>query len=177
MPDLTRPVAGAAAALVVAALGCAPAPAPPADQPADTTPAAAAPDSAALAAVSDSLRAAYEQAVIAGDAAALAALYAPDAWVMDPDVPTTRGRDSIRAAFERSFRAATFSNMDIEQLEMVPMGDYLLTIGTSIVTVRPRGGQATEERNRWVAVTRRQADGTWKLWRVLSSNAATLRRP
>lgn len=136
----------------------------------------AGPDLAALAAIADSIRLAYQAAVNAGDAGALAGLYAPDAIVIDPDVEITEGRDAIRAAFEASFAGAEFSNMNIVQAELVPMGDYLLTLGTSTVTVRPRGGRATQERNRWMAVTRRQADGSWRLWRVQSSNAATLRR-
>lgn len=133
-------------------------------------------DSAALAPIADSIRLAYQAAVNARDAAALAALYAPDAAIVDPDVDITRGADAIRAAFQASFAQTDFADMTIEQTELVPMGDYFLTLGTSIVTVRPRGGRAGQERSRWMAISRRQPDGSWKLWRVQSSNAATLRR-
>lgn len=163
--------------LVLAACGSRGAPPPAAtEQVAVASPTPAELDAAALAAIADSIRLAYQAAVNAGDAEALAGLYAPDAIVIDPDVEITEGRDAIRAAFEASFAGADFSNMNIVQAELVPMGDYLLTLGTSTVTVRPRGGRATQERNRWMAVTRRQADGAWRLWRVQSSNAATLRR-
>ncbi|MGE0553525.1 MAG: DUF4440 domain-containing protein [Gemmatimonadales bacterium] len=112
----------------------------------------------------------YQAAVNAGDAVALASLFAADAEIMDPDVPATRGIDAIRGTFERSFANADFSEMIIEHLELEPLGEVLLTIGTSSVVIHPRGGKPTRERSKFFAISRRQPDGSLKIWRVLSAS-------
>jgi uncharacterized protein (TIGR02246 family) len=99
---------------------------------------------AASAAASDQGIAAVDQAwvkaMLAGDAAAVAALYAPDAVMYPPDAMEVKGRDAIRKTYED-----LFAGMKIHDVKVVPAryetrGDTSMGWGRFALTMVPKGG-------------------------------------
>ncbi len=85
----------------------------------------------------------------AGDAAALAALYEPDAVVAFPPGSVTEGREAIRRLYEGMLaRVPRFEPED--SLPALVAGDLALT------STRRRDGRGIR-----LQVARRQPDGTW----------------
>jgi uncharacterized protein (TIGR02246 family) len=111
---------------------------------------------------------AFEAAADARDAAALAALYAPDAVVMDPNQPTHRGRDAIRAHY-----ASFIGNPELTiasratEIVVARAGDMAYEIGTT--TARIRAGEQTREiQGRYLAVWTK-VNGEWLIAREMSN--------
>jgi uncharacterized protein (TIGR02246 family) len=87
----------------------------------------------------------------AGDAAGMAALYAPDAVLAYPPGSATTGRDAIRAVCEQLLAHATEPFVREEPLPTVFYGDGLAL--TSTPSSDNTGGR--------VQVVRREPDGGW----------------
>lgn len=117
-----------------------------------------------------------EQALNAGDQAALAALYAPDAVVIGPDGSATTGAQAI-AHMLLGNRNPAVSYSDIS---IVPdggptvVGDVAYGTGSYTQTITPQGGQAMPMSARYLVVMRRQADGRWKVARTASVTQAPM---
>jgi len=86
----------------------------------------------------------------AGDVDGMMALYEPDAVVDPGDGQLLRGKEAIRAFFEKVVASGQKYNYG-EQRPALISGDLAMT------SMRSPGGNVTTE------VARRQADGTW-LW-------------
>lgn len=94
----------------------------------------------------------YEQAWLAHDADALAALFAEDGFVLSNNRPAVGGRAGIRLAYAtsgvgRSLRALSFSVAD--------------TIGYVIGVFSPHAGQP--DVGKFVLALRRDAGGPWQI--------------
>jgi uncharacterized protein (TIGR02246 family) len=116
-------------------------------------------DVAALKAMED----AYVKAVNAGDAAGLAALYVEDAVRMVSNMPAIKGREAIRAFYQSDFDL--FANEETNAVEDIQVrGDLAVVRGTYASKAVPRiaGPAVIEDTGKWVAVSRRQDDGSWK---------------
>jgi uncharacterized protein (TIGR02246 family) len=140
-------------ASAVALAACTQTPAPPPD----TTEA----DAAAIRAQTDQFLAGFN----AGDAAALGGLYAEDAIQMPPDGPANEGREAIVQSltdFFGEFTATQTATVD----EVGVHGDLAFSRGTWNVRQTPKAGGAEQVRNgKWLVLNKRQADGSWKVWR------------
>ena len=106
-----------------------------------------------------------------GDAAGLAAFYAPDAVLMTPG-GDVRGPEAIQAHFRRLFaeRRDTVlqSKMETETLEVA--GDRAYEAGTISYRLRPRGDPTGRERSdvvRYVTFWVLGSDGQWLIQRSL----------
>jgi ketosteroid isomerase-like protein len=118
-------------------------------------------DVAAIRALGDS----YARAVVAQDADAVAAAYAPDAIEMPPREPATAGRQAIRDRYAAGLRSGmttrefTFRSEEIDGREGLAYdrGAWSWT-GTPPGMVGP-----VAETGKYVAIARRQEDGSW-LW-------------
>ena len=138
---------------VVSLAACTQAPPPPPD----TTEA----DEAAILASSDAFLAAFN----AADLAVMAELYAEDAVAISPDGPPTEGRDAIVQSLADYFSLFT-AEQTATTTEVSVHGDVAVARGTWSVRETPKAGGDEQVRNgKWLEVQKRQADGTWKVWR------------
>lgn len=142
-----------------AAFGCAEQPAPAGS---DTTASPAA-TSADIAAVRD----AWLAAAARDDAAAVAAMYTDDAIFVATEAPAARGRAAIQQALAESFPISTVDTVDSK--EVVVSGDVAYDYGEYQQTVTPPNGAQQTFRGHYVVVLRRQADGSWKLSKHVST--------
>jgi uncharacterized protein (TIGR02246 family) len=116
-----------------------------------------------------SLDAAWTNAVLAGDAAALAALYADDAVLVMPGSPAARGGKAIAESFAAWLK-------DAKVIEFVLMDSHYQTGGHlsagwgryKMTTVPKAGGAPTTETGTYCGVAT-EKNGVWK---YVSDNAA-----
>ncbi|MFQ6094023.1 MAG: YybH family protein [bacterium] len=97
-----------------------------------------------------------------GDAAAAAALYTNDATTLPPNSEMIQGRQGIQeflnGAIEMGAKDITLTTVDVGG-----SGDTAYEIGKYSITIQPEGQEAMTDSGKYVAVWKRQADGTWKL--------------
>ena len=105
------------------------------------------------------------------DAAALAALYADDAVLMMPGAPTVRGRDAIKAAYEKDMAVmAKAGNMNNEgsDSEISASGD--LAYESNTFTITDKAGKKIDS-GKYVTVFARK-DGKWMIVRDIWNSDA-----
>ncbi|MEO8502611.1 MAG: nuclear transport factor 2 family protein [Acidobacteriota bacterium] len=127
----------------------------------------------------DALRAAFEafgEALNRGDYEAVVSMIAEDAAFWPDAAPATRGREPIRAAYERLAGYTLRASFDIE--EIVVSGDLGLVRGFEHFRLEPRaGGEAiTIEGRRAFSVWQRNRDGLWKNTHGMTNWAASQTR-
>jgi uncharacterized protein (TIGR02246 family) len=136
--------------VAVIATACSQAPAPPAAPETDAAPI-------------DAVRNQFQTAYNAGDAAAVAALYADDA-VMQPDHhAAVVGKAAITQYYQDAFSQAAM-NISITPGQTERMGNMAHEHGTFTVTVTPKaGGNAMTDQGNYLVILEQGADGVWKL--------------
>lgn len=102
---------------------------------------------------------AWANAFNAGDAAALTAIYTPDAVVMAPGAERAVGTAAIQGLFEAALGAASGVTVKLESSGMEHAGDLVLEYGKYVMT-GPDGGHA--DHGSYMAAWR-QVDGAWKI--------------
>lgn len=103
---------------------------------------------------------AWESAANAGDATALAELYATDATLMPDGAETVRGRDGIQE-FWTGFLAEIpeGSVVELESVDVDGAGDLAYEVGRFTLS---SGGDVLDE-GKFVVVWQHQPDGSWKM--------------
>lgn len=105
----------------------------------------------------DALNARFTEALEKGDAAAMAALYAPDARVLPPGAPAATG-EGIRQVWQGFLdMGVTGARLTTESLE--ELGDVAIEVGRYEI----RAGTEVADAGKYVVVHRRQPDGSWRL--------------
>jgi uncharacterized protein (TIGR02246 family) len=108
----------------------------------------------------------FEQAMLAGDAAALSSFYADDAVVLAQGQPKVEGIDAIRAEFDQmspeEARPTAFS-LDPESIVVSASGDMAYDVGTFTYTGPGPDGTEMTDNGKYVAIWKPAADGTWKI--------------
>jgi uncharacterized protein (TIGR02246 family) len=108
----------------------------------------------------ESLTAEWETAFNAGDAAAVAEVYAEDATLMPDGRDIVTGRDAIRQFWSGAMAEAPEGVVaDLETLEVRGAGNLAYEIGR----YTDRAGDEVVERGKYLVVWKQQADGTWKI--------------
>jgi uncharacterized protein (TIGR02246 family) len=115
----------------------------------------------------DAGNAAYLDAFRRGDARALAGVYDPDAAQMRPGGQVIRGRAAIAANLASLLRRIRFINGSITSSSLWRVDDLVYDVGHYAFVFQPEGRDTLVERSRYLNVWRRQADGSWKIWRDL----------
>lgn len=125
-------------------------------------------DTAAINALRDKVTAAFNST----DAAALAATYADDAIMMNPNQEPVEGKPAIQASYEAMFKenAGTVAiSLALSPLETQVAGDWAYDRGNSTSTITPKSGKPVEQLGKYLVIAKRQTDGSWKLYREMSN--------
>lgn len=139
----TKSLLAAAVVVALSATGCYPA-GPLADE-----------DLAAITALGQ----AYREAVLGGDAAAIAALYTEDATEMPPHMVARQGRAAIQEAYQGMPPMTEFT---IRSAQIEGFGDLAYDMGTWTATMEMEGMEEPyQDAGKYVAVCEKQADGSW----------------
>jgi len=138
---------------VLLATGCYPAAAPLTDE-----------DLAAI----EGLRQGYSEALLAGDAAAVAALYTEDATELPPHTTMRQGRAAIQEAYAGMQPVTTFT---IAASVTEGFGNLAYEMGTWSATMEMEGMEEPyRDEGKYLTICEKQADGTW-LMKVGSWNS------
>ncbi len=106
-------------------------------------------------------RESYRQATLAGDWAAVAALYAPDGVRMPPNQVIEEGRAAIQAG---SAEGATVTDQTITSVELDGRGGLAYDRGTYSITLRVEGmPEPITDTGKYLVTLEKQADGSWLL--------------
>ena len=116
-------------------------------------------DVKALKALSDE----FDALLNAGDPEGLVALiYAEDAVRMPPNEPMWKGKAAILARMKKRAELYTYYLDNVPEDAQVD-GDLAFMRGTFTGTVTPKaGGEPIQLKGKWMAVYKRQVDGSWK---------------
>ena len=126
-------------------------------------------DTAAIKALGDQFTAAFNS----GDAAAMAAAYADDAIMMDPNQAAVEGKQAIQAAYEARSKdnaGKITRTMVFTPLETQVADDWAYDRGNLTITVTPKSGKPMEESVKYLTIYKRQPDGSWKIYRDISNS-------
>ena len=107
----------------------------------------------------------FDEAINAGDFQAVADLYAEDAIRMPADAPAQIGKAAILEWF-RVERGQYEIEIDNIVREAEVFGDWGFARGDATGTLAARDGSGTRViDSKWMSVSRRMADGSWKIHR------------
>ena len=104
----------------------------------------------------------FSDALAAGDAAALAALYTPNAVLLPPDAVTVTGKAAIEE-FWTAVIASGAKGVRLTTLQLDGADDIAYEIGSALLTVQPEGQDPMEVPGKYIVVWKKGEDGTWRL--------------
>lgn len=106
---------------------------------------------------------AYRSAVVAGNAAAVAAVFGEEGVEMPPASPPVRGRAAVERYYRELFGSGVrFQTFALTASDTRVSGDVAYVTGTSRQTVAPPGAPASECTGKYLVVLRRER-GSWKV--------------
>ena len=127
-------------------------------------------DAAAVRAAIEQQNARMVDALQKGDTAAIGSLYTDDAVVMMAGQPAWNGRAEMMRNGGAMLQAVTFSDVKFQTSSVDVAGDYAIETGTLQLTLTPKGGKPAPDKGKYVVVWKKQADGTWKVYRDISNS-------
>lgn len=107
----------------------------------------------------------FMTAANAGDAAAVAALYAPDATLLPPDMRLARGPDAIKQTFAGMMAQAS-AQLELTSTKVDGRQDLAYALGTYRLVLTPKTAGAKPlptENGKFIVVSERQKDGSWRI--------------
>lgn len=107
----------------------------------------------------------FAMALQQGDTAAMVSAYTDDAIVMPQGEPAWNGRAAIATGAARMLQAVRFGDVKLATSNIDIAGDYAIETGTFEWTVTPKGGKPAPDKGKYLTVWKKQADGSWKLFR------------
>ncbi len=148
----------------------------PTEEPAAAAAAApAAPDTAAMRAEIVPLGDAYRAAILAGDAAALNALYTDDATIELTGIPTMIGRAAIMTNDSTTFTMGKPSEWNSTVRSTVALGPGAAAQTGSWSDAAPAAGGKTARRaGRWIAAINKGEDGKWRISYLMGMTDSTV---
>jgi len=102
------------------------------------------------------------------------ALYTEDAIQLPPNQAALQGKAAIQAWYEAF---PPFSNFQEQSLDIEGQADLAYDRGTYSMTVTPPGAAPIEDRGKYLTIYRKQADGSWKIARVMFNSDLPLPAP
>lgn len=107
----------------------------------------------------------YERGINTSDLDLWLSLWDENGIQFPPDEAMHRGKAEIRAA-NVDFFPILEMRMSISPQEIAVLGDYAYSSGSYVLDFSERGsGEWTHVDGKFLTILRRQADGSWKLWR------------
>ena len=129
-------------------------------------------DAAAVRQAIEQANASFTQAVKQGDTVGMVANYADDAVMMMEGTPAWHGRSEIAKQIIAAFKPMKGADVKLTTSQVDIGGDYAIETGTYETTVSPPGGKPATEKGKYVAVWKKQADGSWKIYRDVGNSDA-----
>ena len=121
----------------------------------------------AVKAVADS----YVKATLAGDAKAIAALYAEDAVEMPPNQPMIKGRAAIQAYYEKEMGSGMKVNsFTLVHLDTHAAGDRGYDVGTYRQSVTPKGAAPVSDSGKYTVIVKRSGAGWQVAYAIYNSD-------
>ena len=127
-------------------------------------------DPAAVRRAIDSANVTLAAALTKEDAAAQVAHYTPDGIVMMSNTPAWKGREEIQKHATEMFDAVDAKDVKFTTLDVDVSGDLAVETGTYVMTIVPKGGKPMPDTGKYITVWKRQADGSWKIYRDISNS-------
>jgi len=107
---------------------------------------------------------AWAQAFSRRDVVAYLAFVDSTASIQQPNAPTVTGTAAIRALVESFYRLPNLKGTwQPTRVEGSRSGDLAYSSGTYQLSFTDPSGKAVTERGKYVAIWRKQADGSWKM--------------
>jgi uncharacterized protein (TIGR02246 family) len=106
----------------------------------------------------------FSDAFNRGDAPALAAMYDTGGVVLAPNAPPMHGRQNIEA-FWAGARQQGFRTLSLAVDSVEPIGNHAIELGRYSLVIQPPGQAEMTDRGKYMVLWKRQADGSWKLYR------------
>ena len=105
-------------------------------------------------------------AMRASDCGGMLRVVADDAAFIPPNAPNAVGKEAIRGWCQGAFAQARSSAVAVSEREVTVSGDWAIEHGKFDWTLMPvAGGNPLRDQGNFVAIWRRQSDGSWKLSR------------
>jgi uncharacterized protein (TIGR02246 family) len=104
------------------------------------------------------------------DTAVLSASYDNDATVMMTGSPAWRGHADIMKQGAEFLQNVKFSDVKFNTANVDVGGDYAIETGTYEMTVTPKGAKPMPDKGKYVTVWKKQADGSWKVYRDIANS-------
>jgi ketosteroid isomerase-like protein len=105
-------------------------------------------------------RAAFVDAVRAGDVPAVADLYREDARLLAPEAEALHGRDDV-ASFWGAGVASGITDIELEPQDVERVATAAWEVGSYVLRLRPPAGEPVVDRGRYLLVYRLDA-GRWR---------------
>lgn len=107
--------------------------------------------------------AAASKAAQAKDVGGWITFYTDDATVYPPNEPILKGKAAIQEWISEAVADPNFAvSWQTTKVEVAEAGDLGFASGTYEATVNDEAGNPVSVQGKWVAVYKKQADGTWK---------------
>ncbi len=114
----------------------------------------------------------YEASLLAGDVDRWIAQWMEDGVQMPPDMSPRVGKETIYAAVSGFLSQYEYTDFVIDNEDAVANGDLAFARGTYAASFAAKsGGDPVSVEGKYMTILRRQADGTWKIYRdIFNSN-------
>src|SRR5689334_19121515 len=123
-------------------------------------------DEAAVASAMDN----YVAAVRSSDAKKIVAWWTDDAIFINKNQPTVVGRPTMEAQLTGALATMRIAKVTLDRVDLSVSGDLAYVIGTFDEVIQPATGNPVSSTGRVVYLWRRQADGSWKIARLLATD-------
>ena len=105
----------------------------------------------------------WSKTVGSRDVEKMVSYYSDDAIVMLPNIPTLTGKEAIRNLWKSMLESRTFSGgWKATKVEVARSGDLAYISGDYEFTEQDDGGKPITDKGKYVAVWRKQSDGSWR---------------
>ena len=111
---------------------------------------------------------AYIAAVKSGDLDKLAPLLDPETIWMPPNDTSLFGLAEVREWWKEYFEFFRVTSFTESEREVTMSGDLAIEESTYMVAITPvKGGTRIRDDGRLLKISKRQPDGSWKMWRLM----------